>query len=300
MGHHPPLAQVQPQGEWRCRTSASANANHTVARLSRRCLVRSRVSHSRPVPLGTLSNRLARRVNREMTSAAERLTATLNLDFGPIGLAFTDTPPEGIPGPGPVAPSACSFWRRAEQGVFYAAAADHFNCAVGSMVMGFALPDEVQAALGGLVESMCACGYLDEEEAAKIPAVTPSSQGIVYGPLASLPVPADVILLWLTPAQSMILNEAAGGAKWTSGLVSVSGRPACAAIPIARAEGSPAMSLGCAGMRTFTGISGNYLLGAIPGTAADSLVAALESTVAANDSMLAFYQGRLAELEPSE
>lgn len=230
-----------------------------------------------------------------MNSLAERLTTTLALNFPPVGLAFTDKPPDGISLVDRAAPSACSFWRRAEQGVFYAAAEDHFNCAVGAMVMGFDLPEQVQQQLGGLVESMSGHAYLDEAEAAKIPAVTPAAKGIIYGPLASLPLPPDVILIWLTAAQSMLYNEALGTAKWTAGALPVTGRPACAGIPAARANGSPGISLGCAGMRTFTAIPDEYLLGAIPGQAAESLVVALERTLAANEAMLSYYRGRLAE-----
>jgi uncharacterized protein (DUF169 family) len=95
----------------------------------------------------------------------------------------------------------------------------------------------------------------------------------------------------------MLYNEATGTAKWTAGAMPVTGRPACAAIPTARANGAPSLSLGCAGMRTFTGIGDNYLLAAVPGQEAEAFAAALESTVAANESMLASYKGRLAEFE---
>ena len=33
-------------------------------------------------------------------------------------------------------PAACSFWRKAEAGVFYASAAQHLNCPIGAMTMG--------------------------------------------------------------------------------------------------------------------------------------------------------------------
>lgn len=232
-----------------------------------------------------------------MIALAERLTNALDLDFPPIGLTFTDIAPDDIPRAAHAVPSACSFWRRAEQGVFYAPAEDHFNCPVGAMVMGFVLPEQVQQQLGDAVGSMCECAYLDQAEAAKIPAVTPAAAGVIYGPLASLPVQPDVILFWLTPSQSMLYNEATGTAKWTAGAMPVTGRPACAAIPTARANGGPSLSLGCAGMRTFTAIGDNYLLAAVPGQEAETFAAALESTVTANETMLASYKGRLAEFE---
>lgn len=75
-------------------------------------------------------------------------------------------------------PSSCTFWCEAEQGVFYATAQQHFNCSVGSHVMGFDLPEDVQQRLGGLVQ-VCHAQYLDMAEVAKIPAVQKKDAGVV-------------------------------------------------------------------------------------------------------------------------
>lgn len=227
---------------------------------------------------------------------AERLTATLALDIPPIGLTFTNEPPEGVPASDRVVPSACSFWRQAEQSVFYAPAESHFNCPVGAMVMGFEMPEDIQQQLGGLVGSMAECSYLDPAEAAHIPTVSPSAKGILYGPLRDLPAAPDAVLLWLTPRQMMIYNEAAGAASWTQGPPLMTGRPACAAIPTAMSGNSPAMSLGCAGMRTFTGIRDDRLLAVIPGTLMESFIGALEKIAAANQTMFSFYEERKAAI----
>src|SRR5579859_2797568 len=116
-------------------------------------------------------------------TTAQRLSALLSLQHPPVALAFTDQPAEDIPVAAKAVPSSCTFWRQAEQGVFYAAAEQHFNCPVGSMVMGFELPPEVSEQLGGLVQSMCDANYLSMDEAAKIPSVGRGSAGVVYGPL---------------------------------------------------------------------------------------------------------------------
>ena len=71
------------------------------------------------------------------------IIAALDLDPPPVALAFVDEPPEGIDTIRADLPSSCSFWRRAEQEVFYAPAEAHFNCPVGAMVMGFELPQPV-------------------------------------------------------------------------------------------------------------------------------------------------------------
>src|SRR5215472_11253410 len=103
--------------------------------------------------------------------AAERLATLLPLQHPPIALAFVSEPPEGVTQASAPVPSACTFWRHAEQGTFYAGAEQHFNCPVGAMVMGFDLPPAITAELGGLVQSMCDARYLSPDEAAKIPAV---------------------------------------------------------------------------------------------------------------------------------
>jgi uncharacterized protein (DUF169 family) len=223
------------------------------------------------------------------------ITSLLELEIPPVALTFVDEPPPGVPAGGPV-PSSCAFWREAERGVFFAPARDHFNCPVGAMVMGFDLPEDVTAQLGGLVETMCDHNYISPEEAAHIPSVQRTSAGIVYGPLADLPAEPDVVLLWASPEQAMLVNESGGGAQWSSTPNRVGGRPACAALPLAMAGSRPALSFGCAGMRTFTGMPSDRMLVAVPGEGLAAFVDALAATVEANRTMHAFYEQRRAEL----
>jgi uncharacterized protein (DUF169 family) len=221
---------------------------------------------------------------------AEKISSALALSTPPVALAFVTEPPDGVPMTDRVVPSSCAFWRQAEQGVFYASAEQHFNCPVGAMVMGFELPASLQEQLGGLVGKMGECGYLSPDEAASIPSVGRGSAGIVYGPLAAFPMNPDVVLVWLTPVQAMLLSEAAGGASWSTPPATVTGRPACAALPLAMANDSTSLSLGCMGMRTFTEVADDRLLAAIPASRVDELVGRLEGTMAANEQMRSFYQ----------
>jgi uncharacterized protein (DUF169 family) len=229
-------------------------------------------------------------------TVADRLTTALALDTPPIALTFTDTPPDGVAGPEQVVPSACAFWRLAERGVFYATAEAHNNCPIGAMVMGFPLTEQLQVQLGAVVNSMCECNYLSPEESDKIPGVAPSAAGILYGPLAELPTAPGLVLFWLTPRQAMLYNEAAGTASWTQGSILSTGRPACAALPRALSSGSPTISWGCMGMRTFTGIPDDRLLATVPGDRVDSFVEDLERIVASNETMRTFYEGKKAAL----
>ncbi|QFZ20170.1 DUF169 domain-containing protein [Saccharothrix syringae] len=223
-----------------------------------------------------------------MRELADRLTSVLDLTFPPVALRFTTTAPADVPPPARPLPSACAMWREAERRTFYAPAGDHHGCPVGTMVMGFPV-DEVGDRLGEVVTAMAACGYLSPEEAAAIPSVGRASSGIVYGPLADAGDTPDVVLLWVNAKQAMLLTEADGTAAWTAPPATVSGRPGCTALPLALQGGRPATSLGCIGMRTFTGIPDHLMLVAVPGAALRGFTDDVERLAAANDSMLALY-----------
>jgi len=222
------------------------------------------------------------------------ITAALDLDPAPIALAFVDQAPVGVDAVQADLPSSCSFWRRAEQGVFYAPAEAHFNCPVGAMVMGFELPQPVANELQQLVTSMCDCGYIASDEPAKIPAVQSKPKGIVYGPLMHSRFVRMSLFVGLTPSQAMIWNEASGEARWDRDISApVSGRPACAALPASISQNRPFLSFGCMGMRTFTEVSGDRLLAIIPGALLAEFAAKLTAMRSTNDAMHSFYEGRL-------
>ena len=224
------------------------------------------------------------------TDLATSLQSGLALDFPPVALTRVSGPPDGIPVATAAVPSACTFWRRAERGVFFADAQSHMACPIGAMVMGFELDEAKSAELMGLVGDMCAVAYIDEAEVAHIPHFDPPSAGVVYGPLADFPLMPDAVLVWTTPRQAMLLEEALGGTQWHGAGASILGRPACAALPRAVADGTATLSVGCAGMRTFTEIPDAYTLTAIPEAQLGGLEQALETTLAANTRMLAAYR----------
>ncbi|MGH6946079.1 MAG: DUF169 domain-containing protein [Kiloniellales bacterium] len=229
---------------------------------------------------------------------ANQLVESLGLDDPPVAIAFLDQPPAGVAAGPAAVPSACAFWREAEKGVFFATAERHFNCPIGSFVMGFDLPKAISDELMELIGTMTKCGYIAAEEPGHIPTnEKKSSTGALYGPLEDFPVAPDAVVVWLTPAQAMIWSEAAGSAEWGGQApASVRGRPACATIPAARAMGTSALSLGCAGMRTFTGVAGVKMLAVIAGSnlgKASGVIAAMRGV---NDTMEAFYRDRAAKL----
>ena len=231
----------------------------------------------------------------QVRDLATRLTTTLGLQTKPVALALADAPPKGVRTFEGSVPSACTFWRRAESAVFYATAAQHFRCPVGTMVMGFEMPDEVKQELMGLVGVMVEGGYLGTDEAPKIPTLPRKSAGVVYGPLQDFPIDPDAIVLWLTPRQAMLMSEASGACAWTGSTPAATlGRPACAAIPTAVSRGAMTASLGCVGMRTYTEVADDYMLAVVPAAAVPQLVETLNDVVGANRAMGEFHRARKA------
>ena len=234
----------------------------------------------------------------EMTSHAalsSLLVDTLELSIPPVALRFVPQPPRGLRRFDGEVPSACSFWRLAEQGMFYADAPAHFNCLIGAHTMGLPMPDEKGSELMELIAQMGQAQYFDAAEVPYVPTVSGVKSGIVYGPLALFEAAPDAVLVWLTPYQSMLLQEAAGTARWSEQAgIPTFGRPSCAAIPVALDRGVATQSLGCMGMRVFTEIAQDRLLGVLPQQLLGELPEALERIANANQQMGQRYRGQKA------
>jgi uncharacterized protein (DUF169 family) len=229
-------------------------------------------------------------MSNEAASASLR---RLGLAHGPVAISMVDRPPAGIQVVSTPAISSCAFWRRAENEVFYATAEAHRGCAVGAHVMGLPMSVETRDALGRSVALMSGVGYLRGEEVANIPQVRKAGSGVVYGPLAGFPLQADCVLVWVEPAQAMLLGETLHTTAWKSSApprATLMGRPACGALAHAINDGRESFSLGCAGMRSFTEIAPALALFVIPGEAIASLADRLTRTLASNAAMLEHYR----------
>ena len=221
---------------------------------------------------------------------ANYLKEKLSLHLVPVAFAKVDTQPPGVKEFSGNAPSACTFWRRAETEVFYASSEKHSNCPIGAMTMGFPLQQDTMNNLQMLVTKMCECNYLKEQEAAKIPTLTKGGEGIVYGPLSNFPIKPDAVILWLTASKQMLLNEAMDCSDWTKvENYNLTGRPGCAAIPLAINNGKISYSLGCIGMRTFTNVDDNFFLTVVPESVLKDLEEKIDSLISANQIMQEFY-----------
>jgi len=93
-------------------------------------------------------------------------------------------------------------------------------------------------------------------------------------------------LPWLGTAAALF-----GHAKSLNGL-RTTGRPACGALALAYHHAEAVLSFGCAGMRTFTGISDGYMLLVVPGEALEGLCRALEQTAKSNAAVQCVYDRR--------
>ena len=222
-----------------------------------------------------------------------RFVELLQLKQPPVGLAFVAAPPEGVAHVQRRVPSACTFWRLAEQGVFYTTAEDHQECPIGMMTMGFTMPEAAQQRAQGLVQTMADVQYFSPAEVSALPVVDKPHQSIIYGRLDQFPGEADVVLCILDTRQAMLVAEAQGNMNWLQqGGQSAFGRPTCAVIPRALRTGATSMSFGCVGARTYVGLTPGELVLTLPASKFASLVERLAVIVSANAALAPFYQGQ--------
>lgn len=230
-----------------------------------------------------------------MTPAQQADSLLMNLLWlahEPIGVSGADAAPPGQAAP---APSACTFWRRAERAAFSADAAAHANCKVGEHVMGFTLGEADQAQLGELVATMTGVAYILPEEVPAIPRL-PEHKAWQYTPLRAATSPPDLVLMWVDGRQAMLIQEAMGSAHWHAGKgLRTTGRPACAALALAYHNGAAVLSFGCAGMRTFTEISDGSMLFVLPGELVEAMCRALAQTSQANAAVQCLYDRQKAQ-----
>ncbi len=229
---------------------------------------------------------------------ASSLVKQLGLQIPPTALRVVEERPSGIPSFDGVVPSSCALWRRAEKEVFFAVAADHYNCPLGAMVMGFPLPDEQASQLQADVEMMLGMSYVRPEEVELIPKLEGERAGIVYGPLERFPLTPDVVLVWLTPEQAMLMNECCDLVNWAAEETGLLGRPGCASIPRALQTGRVAESSGCVGMRINTKIAPELLLTVVPRDRLDTLTDELDQRTKLTDALKRHYKRRAASLAP--
>ncbi len=86
-----------------------------------------------------------------------------------------------------------------------------------------------------------------------------------------------------------MIYEAALRSGAGDALTNTLGRPGCAVLPLAINTGVAALSFGCKGNRTFTGLPDNEMYQAIPGDKWETVLAAVSDIIAANTKMERYY-----------
>ena len=227
----------------------------------------------------------------DWNALAASLTESLRLLAPPIAITFADAAPEGVPafdapmsapaddGRTGSVPAGCVFWMKGAEKTFSTVAEDHGNCSVGSVTHGFKTLDEVggNSDVAALVES----GWVTMDVVPQIPVVTEKPGAVVYGPLAETPVDPDVVLLRVNGKQMMTISDAWPGLR-------IEGKPQCHIVAIAKEQGEPAASVGCALSRVRTGMNVAEMTMAIPGARLAEFVESLERT-ASVDNVVARY-----------
>jgi uncharacterized protein (DUF169 family) len=222
----------------------------------------------------------------------------LGLERAPVAVGFLDAPPPGVsPWRGGPMPAGCAFWREAQEGnSFYTVPSDHYNCAVGAHTHGIPLPIARAAELEQTVQLMVGNGYLAMEEVPGIPTLKVTPAFIAYGPAQANAFPADLVVVAARPAQAMLLYEAALSAGAGGALMPTLGRPGCAVLPLAFGAGTAALSFGCKGNRTFTGLPDDEMYLCIPGEKWAAVAERLEAVLSANQAMESCYRAKQANI----
>jgi uncharacterized protein (DUF169 family) len=211
----------------------------------------------------------------------------------PIAVGFFDgEAPAGVEQwSGGAVPAGCSFWREAWEGrTFYTVPADHYNCAVGAYTHNIPQPAERETALGDTIGFMIASGYLQMAEVPMIPVLPRTPRYVAYGPAEERRFRADVVVIAARPAAIMLIYEAALRSGAGNIATPALGRPGCAVLPMALNSGASALSFGCKGNRTFTGLPDDEMYLAIPGARWDAMVGTLRTIGDANATMEAHYK----------
>jgi uncharacterized protein (DUF169 family) len=225
-------------------------------------------------------------VYSELTTRFKNL---LQLEHVPVGMAFVHEVPASVEHKTTYVPSACTFWRLAEQGVFYAIGEDHKECPIGMLTMGFTMPELEQQRAQALVGTMASVQYFSPAEVAALPVVKKQHENIVYGRLDHFPIAPDVVLGRLNAQQAMLIAEAIGKADWLEGGQTAFGRPTCAVIPRTMQKKEVLMSFGCIGARTYVELTPSEMILTIPGEQFAEVVEKLNTIVNANNALAPFH-----------
>ena len=227
------------------------------------------------------------------SSLSDRLVSSLHLQTSPVAIAFSESPPSSVPSfDSPMSapatdgrrgrvPASCVFWVHGAERPFSTVPEDHGNCSVGRVTHGLATLEEVAG--NDDVSALLASGWVDADDVAGLPTVSGGPGAITYSPLAETPddVEPDVILMRVNGRQMMVVSDAIPS-------LSISGKPQCHIVAVAKEQKIAAASVGCALSRARTGMTPDEMTCALPASELESIVTAVEKA-AATDQEVARY-----------
>ena len=176
------------------------------------------------------------------------LTDSVSLSLPPIATTFASQMLEGIRNWTGRVPAGFRFWQEAGKEAFATVPTDHDLCGIGTFTHNLVKLTTRTVATRSRFSDL---GYVREQDIASIPVLKSRPSHVVYGPLAAMPVPPNVVLLFGKPAQLLILSEASQQVE--GGLPPAMGRPAYAIVPQAYNTGRAALTSAAAALaRTST------------------------------------------------
>lgn len=232
----------------------------------------------------------------KLETLAATLTDSLRLAQPPVAIAFADSVPAGVAAYSGQSPAGCRFWQEAGARVFATAPRDHDLCSIGVYTHNLEAGGTVHTDLQDTLKVFGDLGYVRPADMPFIPVLERQPKVVVYGPLASIPVPPDVVLLFVKSDQALILSEASQ--QLENGLPPALGRPACAVVPQAFNTGRTALSLGCCGARAYLDmLTPDVALYAIPGSKLEAFIERVAALANANAVLTKFHSLRRQEVE---
>lgn len=220
----------------------------------------------------------------------------MNLTQPPVAVAFADRVPEGVKTYSGTVPAGCRFWQEAATQVFATVPQQHDLCSIGMYTHHLEDGPGVATDLQDALKVFGDLGYVRPEDMPFIPVLERAAKVVVYGPLASIPVKPDVVLLFVKADQTLILSEASQ--QLENGLPPAMGRPACGVIPQAINTGRTALSLGCCGARAYLDVlTPDVALYAIPGSKLEAFTERVAALAAANAVLTKFHTLRRRDVE---
>ncbi|HYV84309.1 MAG TPA: DUF169 domain-containing protein [Patescibacteria group bacterium] len=232
----------------------------------------------------------------DRASLAATLTDALQLTQPPVAITFTDRIPDGVRTWDGQVPAGCRFWQEAARSTFATTSEHHGLCTLGTYTHNLEVDGAHESERAEALKVFAHLGYVREADIPLIPVVRERWPYVVYGPLASIPVAPDVVLLFVRSDQSLVLSEASQ--QMEGGLPPAMGRPACAIVPQAMNTGRTALSLGCCGARAYLDVlTPDVALYAVPGARVSAFTERVAALARANSILTAFHTQRRRDVE---